>query len=62
MSEDIRVDIYIEQDPEHYVSSSEVSITARCKPSNQWKLDLLVDMIKSFEGWEFKEMEVTDDN
>ena len=53
MGMSIKVEIFEESIPEHYVSESDISITMKCKPSNKWKLDVLRRTIESIEGWEF---------
>lgn len=48
-----KVQIYIEHKPEHY--DGDISITIKCKPSQQWIAEMLKEMIEGFEGFDFED-------
>lgn len=44
--------IYLEETPEYY--ASDMSITVNCKPSERWKVEMLISVLESLEGFEFE--------
>lgn len=44
--------VAVERKPEHYVG--DISITIKARPSEQWKVDLLLDSLQTLEGYEFE--------
>ena len=50
---DTKINTYIELKPEHYVG--EMSLTLCCKPSERHKADLLLEILRGIEGWEWLE-------
>lgn len=45
----INLTVYRSNIPEHHLE--EMSVVIHCKKSEKWKADLLVDMLKSLEGF-----------
>ena len=49
----IKVSVYNEVTPDHYIDDDDLSITIHSKKVNNWKVELFLSLISGFESWEF---------
>lgn len=52
MNEDIKIVTYLESLPDNYVSA--ISLTMAFRESERWKAELLLQIVKTIEGWDIK--------
>lgn len=48
-----KITTYVELKPEHHVG--EMSLTLCCKPSERHRADLLLEILRGIDGWEWSE-------
>ena len=49
----IKISVYNEVTPDHYVDDDDFTITIHSKKVNNWKVELFLSLISGFESWEF---------